>query len=354
MKKESLQFLKNLLTTPSPSGHETAAQKIWCDYARKFADEVHTDAYGNAYAILNPEGSPRIMLDGHIDEIGMIIKYIDSNGFLYVQRIGGVDPALVPGKRVSIHTANKIVRGIVGSTPIHLQDRTKEQKPPKLHELYIDIGAKDKKDAEKRVRVGDPMTFVDDMEMLTDDIAVARGMDNRTGTWVAIEALRMAKEKKPKCCIIASSSVQEEVGLIGARMQAHNIRPDAAVVVDVTFATDTPGIDMKQHGDISLGKGPAISVGRENHPLMVERLRKVAAKEKIKFQTETFSVSGGTNAMAIHVQNGGIPSALVSIPNRYMHTTVETINLKDLENTAKLLAAFAVDLKAGETFFVKI
>lgn len=354
MRKASLQFLKNLLTTPSPSGYETAAQKIWCDYAREVADEVHTDAYGNAYAVLNPKGTPRIMFDGHIDEIGMIIKYIDSNGFLYVQRIGGVDPALVPGKRVSIHTPKGIVRGIVGSTPIHLQDRTKERKSPKLHDLYIDIGAKDKKDAEKRVHIGDPMTFVDDMEMLTDDVAVARGMDNRTGTWVAIEALRMAKAMKPKCCIIASSSVQEEVGLIGARMQAHNIKPDAAVVVDVTFATDTPGINLKQHGEISLGKGPAISVGRENHPLLVQRLHKVADKEKIKCQTETFSVSGGTNAMAIHVQNGGIPSALVSIPNRYMHTTVETINLKDLDNTAKLLAAFAADLKTGESFAVKI
>lgn len=354
MRKKSLTFLKELLANPSPSGDETRAQRVWCDYAREFADEVHTDAYGNAVAILNPKGTPRLMLDGHIDEIGMMVKYIDDKGFLYVQRIGGIDSALVASKRVRIHGANGPVLGVVGSVPIHLQERGVEAKAPKLHELYVDIGAKNAAAAKKRVAVGDAMTFVDGFDMLTEHIAVSRGMDNRIGTWVVIEALRLAKEKNPACCLMACSSIQEEVGLTGARMQAHNIKPDAAIIVDVTFATDTPGIDVKQHGKIDMGDGPAISIGRENHPVLVDRVRKVATQNKIPHQIETFSVSGGTDAWAIHTQNGGIPSVVVSVPNRYMHSTAETVDLRDAEKTAELLAAVACDLKANDRFRVKI
>ena len=354
MRKESFEFLKNILSAPSPSGSEVGAQRVWCEYARKHADEVHTDAYGNAVAILNPGGSPKLMLDGHIDEIGMMIKFIDDSGFLYAQRIGGVDVAMVAGKRVHIHTPKGPVLGVLGSTPIHLQERGGERKAPKMHELYIDIGASTKKDAMRRVSVGDPMTFVDGFEMLTPKIAVARGMDNRTGSWVAIEALRIASKRKLKCSIYACSSVQEEVGLIGAKMQVQRIKPDVAIAVDVTFATDTPGINEKQHGSVKLGDGPVVSVGRENHPVLVERVRKIARREKIGHQVEAFSCCGGTDAMAIHVAHGGIPTALVSVPNRYMHSTVETVALRDLEQTARLLAAVAVDLKKGEQFKVKV
>ena len=354
MRKKSFEFLKSLLSVPSPSGHEVGAQRVWCKYAREVADEVRTDAYGNAVAILNPGGTPSLMLDGHIDEIGMIIKYVEDKGFLYVQRIGGVDSAMVAGKRVHIHTAKGKVLGVVGSTPIHLQERGKEAKAPKLHDLYVDIGAADKKAALRRVAVGDPMTFVDGFEMLTDDLAVGRGMDNRVGTWVAIEALRLAREKGVKCAVYACSSIQEEVGLIGAKMQVQSLLPDAAIAVDVTFSTDTPGINQKQFGEVKLGGGPSLSLGRENHPLLVDRIRKVAKREKIGYQVEAFCVNGGTDAMAIHVANGGIPTALVSVPNRYMHSTVETVSLSDLEKTAELLASVASDLKQGEQFRVKV
>jgi endoglucanase len=354
MRKTSRQFLEDLLAHPSPSGSERIVQKIWCDYARKYADEVTTDAYGNAVAVLNPGASPKLMLDAHIDEIGMMIKYVDDKGFLYVQQIGGVDPALVVGKRVRIHTAKGDVLGIVGSTPIHLQDRSKERKVPKLHEYFIDIGAKDKKEALKRVSVGDSMTFTDQFEMLTDHIAVARGMDNRSGSWATIEALRLAKEAKATCAIYACSSVQEEVGLMGARMQVANVKPDAAIAVDVTFATDTPGIDMKQHGEIKLGQGPVVHVGRENHPALVERIRTTARKKKLAVQPDTFGARGGTDALAIFHYGGGIPSAVVSIPNRYMHSTIEAIDLRDLENTAKLLGAVAASLKKKDQFKVKL
>jgi len=356
MRKESLELLKKLQTTASPSGYESAAQRIWCDYARQYADEIRTDSYGNAVAVLNPKGDPRIMLDGHIDELGLMIKHIDEKGFIYFQPIGGVDPALVRGKRVNIHTAKGIVRGVVGATAIHLMERNKEQKAPKMHECWIDIGAKDGKDAKRRVAVGDPMTFVDDLELLNGNIGVARAFDNRIGSWAIIEALRMAgaAKKKLKCAVFAASSVQEEVGCIGASMSVINIKPNAAIAVDVTHATDTPGIDLKAHGEVKLGEGPTVSIGRENHPLLVQRLQKIAKKKKISLQIEAFSLTGGTDARVIHNKLGGVPSAVLSVPNRYMHTTVEMLDLRDLQHTAELLAAFLEDLKAGERFKVKI
>jgi putative aminopeptidase FrvX len=356
MRKESLDFLKKLLTTPSPSGFELPGQKVWAEYARRYADEVHTDSYGNAVAILNPEGSPRVMIDGHADELGLMVKHIDDKGFIYFQRIGGVDPALVRSKRVDIYTSKGIVRGVIGATAIHLIDRTKDKKAPKMHECFIDIGAKDGKAAKKRVSVGDPITFVDSFEMLDKNIGVARAFDNRVGTWAAIEIIRLvaAARKKPKCAIIACSSVQEEVGGAGAAMNVVNLKPDAAIAIDVTHATDTPGIDAKQHGEIKMSKGPSISIGREHHPVLVDRIRNVATKKKINLQIETFSLTGGTDAMSIHNKIGGVPSSVIGIPNRYMHTTVEMIDLRDLQKSTELLAAFCLDLKENEVFKVKV
>ena len=356
MRSESLAFLKRLLTTPSPSGYESAGQRVWCEYARQFADEVRTDAYGNAVAVLNPQGDPRIMLDGHADEIGLMIHHIDEKGFLYFQRIGGVDPALVRGKRVSIHAAGAIVRGVVAAPAIHLRDRDKEPKLPKMHESYIDIGAGSGKEARKRVSVGDPITFVDDFEMLDKNVAVARAFDNRIGTWTAIEALRIASESKGKlrCAVYACSSVQEEVGGVGAWMEAETIAPHAAIAIDVTHATDTPGVDAKQHGEVKMGKGPTISIGRENHPVLVERIRSVAKRAKVPLQVEAFSLSGGTDALIIYRLKGGVPCAVLGIPNRYMHTTVEMLDLRDPERAAELAAALCLDLKKGERFTVKV
>ena len=354
MRKESMDFLKKLLTTPTPSGSEAPGQRVWCRYARQYADEVVTDSYGNAVAVLNPEGSPKIMLDGHVDEIGLMVKHVDEKGFVYFQRIGGVDPALVRGKRVDIHAAGGVVRGVVGASAIHLQERGKEPKVPKMHELFIDIGAPDGKAAKKRLAVGDAITFTDGFELLTEHVAVARAFDNRAGTWAVIEALRLAKDAAARCCVCACSSIQEETGLNGAKMQVFNVRPDAGVAVDVTHATDTPGIEAKQHGEVKMGEGPTIALGRENHPALVERFRKVARKKRIAYQLEAFSQSGGTDAMAIWTANGGVPSLVISIPNRYMHSTVEMLDLRDLQRTAELLAAFCADLKKDERFTVKV
>ncbi len=350
MRKQSMDFLQTLLKTPSPSGFELENQKNWIRYAKQFADEVRTDSYGNAVAILNPKGSPKIMLDSHIDEIGFILRYIDDKGFISFQNIGGVDPAIPRGKRVNIHNENGAVRGIVAAPPIHLRDLGVEPKVPKTHELFIDIGAKSKKEALKRVSVGDPITFVDGFEMLTDDIAVSRAMDNKAGAWAVLEALRLASSKKLNCAIYACSSVQEETGLNGVQMQVHQIQPDAAIAIDVTHATDIPGINVKEHGDQKIGDGPVVFLGRENHPLITKQLRSVCKKKKIPHQVTAFNSRGGNDGWEIWTKQGGIPTAVVSIPNRYMHTPVEMVSLSDLQNTAILLAEFCLSLKLKHSF----
>ena len=353
MRKESLEFLKELLNTPSPMGFESRGQKVWCDYARQYADEVHTDAYGNSVAILNPGGDPKVMLDGHADEIGLMVKHIDDNGFVYFQRIGMVDPSLVRTKRVDIHTAKGAVRGVVGAVPFHYKENAKDQKPPKMHESYIDIGAKDRKAAERKVSVGDPITFVDDFEIFSGTIAAARAFDDRAGTWAIIEALRLAaaKRKQLKCAVYATASNHEEGGTLGgAAMHTYNIKPNLALIVDLFFATDVPDIDKKQYGEVKLGGGPTVSVGQENHLPLVQRLRAVAKAKKINLQTTTFG--GTTNALAVFSKQGGIPTVRVGIPTRYIHTTVETLDLKDLQQTADWLAAFCLDIKKGERFKV--
>ena len=353
MREESLELLKALLTTPSPSGFESRTQRIWCQYARKYADEVRTDAYGNAVAVLNPKGDPKIMLDAHVDEIGLMVKHIDDNGFVFFQQIGGVDPALLRGKRVNIHAAGGVVRGVIGATAIHLSERKKEAKVPKMHEVFIDIGAS-AASTKRRIAIGDPISFVDDFEMLNKNIGVARAFDNKAGIWTVIEALRLAKSSKLRPAIYACSSIQEETGLNGAKMQVLNVKPHVGIAVDVTHSTDTPGIEVKQHGEVKMGKGPTIALGRENHPTLTDRLRSVAKRKKIPIQIETFSLTGGTDAYAIWTQDGGIPSAILSIPNRYMHSTVEMLDLRDLQRTADLLAAFCTDVKKGERFKVKV
>jgi len=355
MREQSLAFLRKLLTVPSPSGFEPKIQRVWCDYVREFCDEVRTDSYGNAIAVLNPKGRPRVLLDGHCDELGLMVKHIDEKGFIYFQKIGGVDPAMLRGKRVDIHAAaGRVVRGVIGATAIHLQERGKDPKVPKTHECWIDIGAADQKDAKRQVSVGDPIAFVDEFELLNKRVAVARACDDRVGIWAAAEALRVASASKINCAVYACSSIQEEVGCHGAKMNVFNIEPDAALALEVTHATDSPGIEAKRFGEVKLGGGPTVSIGRENHPALVQRLRKVAKKARIPLQIETFSLVGGTDALAMWTQLGGVPAAVVGVPDRYMHSTVEMVDLRDLDRTVRLIAAFCRDLRPGETFEVKV
>jgi endoglucanase len=356
MRDQSLQFLKTLVNTPSPVGHEARGQRVWLDYAKQFADETFSDAYGNCVAVLNKGGSPRLMIAGHADEIAMAVNYIDEQGYLYVRKMGGVDAAITKAQRVVIHTRTGPVKGVVGNVAPHLMKDDKDPKPPKIHDLFIDIGVGSRKDAEGLVRVGDPITLTDEFDLLRNDLAVARAFDNRIGIFAVAETLRLLKESKAKLQaeVCAVSNVQEEVGLLGARQIAYSLKPDVALVVDVTHATDYPTVSKAQHGDTRVGKGPAITHGGCNHPEVVARIEAVAKAKKISLQHEAMSSSSGTDTDVIFWTRGGIASALISLPNRYMHSPVEVVSLKDLEKIPELLAAFAVSLKKGEEFKVKI
>ena len=356
MRKESVEFLRTLVNTPSPVGHEARGQRVWMDYARKFADETFSDAYGNCVAVLNKGGSPRLMLSGHADEIAMAVNYISDEGFVYVRKMGGVDAAITKAQRVVIHTRSGPVKGVVGNVAPHLMKEEKDPKPPKIHDLFIDLGVSSRKEAETLVRTGDPITLADEFELLRNDLGVARAFDNRIGTFAVAETLRLLKETgaKLRAEVCAVSNVQEEVGLLGARQIAYSLKPDVALVVDVTHATDYPTVNKPQHGDVKVGAGPTLTHGGCNHPEVVARLEEVAKARKIPLQHEAMSSTSGTDTDAIFWTRGGIASALVSLPNRYMHSPVEVVSLKDLEKIPELFAAFAVSLKKGEEFKVKI
>jgi len=356
MRDKSLQFLRTLVNTPSPVGHEVRGQRVWLDYVSGFAEETFSDAYGNCVAVLNKGGSPRIMLSGHADEIAMAVNYITDDGFIHVRKMGGVDAAITKAQRVVIHSRNGPVKAVVGNVAPHLMKEEKDPKPPKMHDLFLDIGASTRKEVEKLVRIGDPITLVDEFDLLRNDLAVARGFDNRIGTFAVAEALRLLKESGSRLAaeVCAVSNVQEEIGLLGARQIAYSLKPDIALVVDVTHATDYPCVNKPQHGDIRIGKGPAITHGGCNHPEVVARIESVAETKKIPLQHEAMSGTSGTDTDAIFWTRGGIASALISLPNRYMHSPVELISLKDLVLIPELLAGFAVSIKRGEQFKVKI
>ena len=357
MRTASLEFLKTLVNTPSPSGYEARGQRVWLDYVHPFAEETFTDAYGNAVAVLNKGGSPRLMLAAHADEIALTVHFINKEGFIYVRKLGGVDAAITKAQRVVIHTRSGPVKGVVGNVAPHLTAKEDcDRKPPKIHELFIDIGVPDRKAAAKLVQIGNPITLDADFDLLRNDLAVGRAFDNRIGTFAVAEALRLLRKSDAplKAEICAVSNIMEEVGLLGARQIAYSLKPDAALVVDVNHATDYPTVNQQQHGDIKIGHGPTVTHGGCNHPAVVERLETVARKKHIKLQHEAMSATSGTDTDVIFWTRGGIPSGLVSLPNRYMHSPVELVSLKDLEQIPELLAGFAESLKAGEQFKVKI
>lgn len=356
MRDRSLEFLRSLLNTPSPPGHEARGQRVWLDYVTEFADETYSDAYGNCVAVLNKGGSPRLMLAGHADEIALVVSYIDDDGFLYVRRIGGVDPVVSKAQRVQVHTENGPVLGVIGNVAPHLTKTDNEKKLPRIEDLFVDIGAGSRKEAQKLVRIGNPITLVDTFEVLRGDLAIARAFDNRIGTFAVAEALRLLNEGqrglKPEVCAV--SNIMEETGLFGARQIAYSLKPDIALVVDVTHATDYPTVSRQAHGDIRIGRGPALTHGGANHPEVVRRLEKVASELGIELQHEAQSATSGTDTDVIFWTRGGIPSGLISLPNRYMHSPVELVSLKDLKQIPELMAAFARSLKKGEEFKVRI
>ena len=356
MDGEQRAFFEELLTTPSPSGFEVRGQRVWLDYVEPYADEVRTDEYGNAVAVHEGGGDgPTVAFAGHSDEIGFIVRRIEEDGFVRIGPIGGADRTVSKGQHVTIH-ADEPVQGVVGQTAIHLRERD-EESVDDIAEQHVDVGAEDEEEARSLVEVGDPVTFTTTVEELRGTRLAARGMDNRIGTWAAAEGLRRAAERDAEATICAVSTVQEEVGLQGARMVGFDLDPDAAVAVDVTHATDTPGMDAGKRGPVELGEGPVVSRGSTNHPALVRLARGAADGAEIEVQLQATGSRTGTDADAFYTARGGIPSLSLGLPNRYMHTPVEVIDTADLDRLAALLGAmaeragdhapFAVGLDAG-------
>jgi len=350
MRKERLDFLKMLVETPSPSGFEQPAQKIVREEMAKYADEVRRDVHGNVIGVINPDAEFRVMLAGHCDEIGMMVKHIDDEGYLYMAAIGGVDVNIVPGHRVHIHTKKGTIVGAVGKKAIHIMRYEDQKKPLHMHSLWLDIGAKDRKDAEKVVSIGDPITFAAGFELMRNNMAVSRGFDDKVGSFVVVETLRLLKGKKLSVGVYGVSTVQEELGLRGARTSAYGIDPQVGIAIDVCQAADYPQADKKLVGEVALGKGPVLHRGANINPILGGLLERTADRRKIPYQISGEPSGTGTDANAIQISRAGVAAGLISIPNRYMHTPVEIVSLDDLENAARLLAAAIPEMSAKIDF----
>ncbi len=339
MRKESLQFLKDLIAAPSPSGFEVPAQRVVRARMEEYADEVRTDVHGNVMCIKNPDHPLRVMLAGHCDQIGFIVRYINDDGYIYFAPIGGADPAVVVGARVIIHGSDGPVLGVIGRKPIHLLSDSERKKPTlEMDKFFIDIGAEDKEAAEKLVSIADPITFQADFQELDRDLCVAAGFDDKIGTFVCMEALRILADRTIDCGLWAVSTVQEELGLRGAQTSCYCINPTAGIAVDVTHASDYPGCEKTRQGDVKMGKGPVIVRGPNINPKIGEMLIETAEEKKIAYQIEAAARGTGTDANVMQLSREGVATGLVSVPNRYMHTPVEVISLSDLENAARLVA----------------
>jgi len=350
LRKESYDFLKSVQETPSPSGFEQPVQRIIRQRMKPFADSINTDVHGNVIIGLNPKGSPRVMLAGHCDQIGLMVNYIDDNGFIFFSAIGGIDPSVLPGSRVVVHTAHGPIDGVIGRKPIHVLKAEERGGKIEIRETWIDIGSKNKKETQGLVTIGDPITFRLEMVHLGNDRVTSPAFDNKCGMFVVMEALRLCSEKRIKCALFAVSTVQEEVGLRGARTSAFGIDPQVGIAVDVTHATDFPDIDKRVNGDLKLGGGPVIPRGPNINPRLEKLLMDTAKAKKIPFQIEAEPAGTGTDANAIQLNRAGVATALVSIPNRYMHTPVEVVTLSDLEATARLLAETVAAIEKDTNF----
>ncbi len=332
-------FLNELLETATPSGFETAGQRVWVDYVESFADEVRTDDYGNAVAVLEG-GDPAVALTGHGDEIGFLVRDITDDGMLRLTAVGGSDRTVTKGQHVEVHAEGGPVAGVVGQTAIHLRDR-EDTSVDDIGEQHVDIGATDAEEAAALVERGDPVTFRQTVAELENGRVAARGLDNRIGTWAAAEGLRRAARQDPEATVYAVSTVQEELGLQGAKMVGFDLAPDAVVATDVTHATDSPGAPRDKGSGVELGEGPVVGRGAANHPAVVAAVRDAAETADIDVQLSAAGSRTGTDADAFYTARGGIPSLNLGVPNRYMHTPVEVLELADLDRTADLLAAFA-------------
>ncbi len=352
MDKLSKQFLEKYLNNASPTGFESAGQRIWLDFIKPYTDDYFTDTYGTAVAVINPEADYKVVIEAHADEISWFVNYISSEGYIYVIRNGGSDHQIAPGKRVNIHTEGGVVKGIFGWPAIHVRHGEKETQPS-LKNLFVDIGAESKKEVEKMgVHVGSVITFDDKLMTLNNKYYVGRALDNRIGGFMIAEvAKKMAKNKvKLEFGLYIVNAVQEEIGLRGAQMIAERIQPDVAIVTDVCHDTMSPLYDKKKSGEQKAGDGPVVFYGPAVHNNVRKMIMKVGEKKKIKFQRGAVSRTTGTDTDAFAYSNEGVASALISLPLKYMHTTVETVHKKDVENVINLIYEFLIYLKSGHDF----
>ncbi|MFM9058921.1 MAG: M42 family metallopeptidase [Planctomycetaceae bacterium] len=341
MDAQAREFLVRLLETPSPSGYEQPIQQVVREYLGRCADSVTTDSHGNVIGAKNASAPLRMFLAGHCDQIGLIVQYVDADGYVSVQSIGGWDPIQLIGARVTIWTASGPVHGVMSRKPIHLLTDEERKQVPKMKDLWIDIGATDKADCESVVRVGDCVTLELKVLELRNGRAASVAMDDKIGLWAVLEAFRRAAAAGPlPCALFVASTVQEEIGLRGAQTSAHAVDPHVAIAVDVTHATDCPTIDKKAEGDIALGRGPVVYRGPNMSPRVVDRLLAAGAAKAIPVQLGASGRAQPNDANPLQVTRSGVATGLVSIPNRYMHSAVEVVSLDDADKTADLLAAF--------------
>ena len=352
LNKKSITFLEKYLNNAAPTGYEWDGQKIWMDYLKPYVDEFITDTYGTAVAVINPKATYKVVIEGHADEISWYVNYISDTGLLYVIRNGGSDHQIAPSKIVNIHTKKGIVKGVFGWPAIHTRNKGKEE-APKLDNIFIDIGAKDKKEVEKMgVHVGCVITYPDAFFILNKDKFVCRALDNRMGGFMIAEVARLLKENKKTLPfgLYITNSVQEEIGLRGAQMIAERIKPNVAIVTDVTHDTTTPMIEMKTQGDAEIGKGPVIAYAPAVQQKLRDLITDTAQANKIPFQRAALSRATGTDTDAFAYSGSGVASALISLPLRYMHTTVEMVHRDDVENVIKLIYESLLKIKDGDSF----
>ena len=352
LNKKSMDFLETYLNNASPTGYEWDGQKIWMDYLKPYVDEFFTDTYGTAVGVINPDAKFKVVIEGHADEISWYVNYISDNGLIYVVRNGGSDHQIAPSKIVNIHTKNGIVKGVFGWPAIHTRNKAKEE-APKPNNITIDVGAKDKEEVEKMgVHVGCVITYPDEFHILNGDKFVCRALDNRMGGFMIAEVARLLKENKKTLPfgLYITNSVQEEIGLRGAQMIAETIKPNVAIVTDVTHDTTTPMIDMKVQGHVEIGKGPVVAYAPAVQQKLRDLITDTADGNKIPFQRAALSRATGTDTDAFAYSNGGVASALISLPLRYMHTTVEMVHQDDVENVIKLIYETLLKIEDGETF----
>ncbi|HKV01665.1 MAG TPA: M42 family metallopeptidase [Ktedonobacteraceae bacterium] len=344
MHESRVEFLRRLIASPSPSGFEQPVQAVIRAEIGQYSDEVRTDVHGNVIATLNPNGNPRVMLTAHCDELGFLIRYIDEEGFLYFAPIGGFDPSTLPGERVLVHTPAGSIPGVLGRKAIHLMDSDERSQAPKLANMWIDIGASSRKEAQELVPIGSTATRAAQLEILRGDLVVSRALDDKSGVFAIVEAMRRLHEQRErlKACAYFVSAVQEETGSRGVRTSSYEVNPQVAITVDVTFASDHPQTSKQLLGDVRLNGGPAITIGGFTNPRVYQLLVAATKEAGITYQYDIAPGNTGTDNDNIQVTRAGVATGLLNIPCRYMHSGSEIVSLKDIETTAELIAQFVL------------